>query len=40
MIFGWNHFTSLAWLTLNLILGLGIPFVLIWAMEFYAHKWE
>lgn len=34
IIFGWNHFTSLAWLALNLILGLGVPFVVIWAMDF------
>lgn len=32
-IFGWNHFDSLAWLVLNLILGLGIPFLIIWAMD-------
>lgn len=34
MINGWNHSTSLAWLILNLILGFGVPFVIIRAMNF------
>lgn len=34
IINGWNHPTSLAWLALNLVLGLGVPFVVIWAMDF------
>jgi len=38
MIFGWNHFTSLAWLALNLILGLGIPFVVILSMNFLPRN--
>jgi hypothetical protein len=32
-IFGWNQSGSLAWLALNLILGLGVPFGVIWAMD-------
>lgn len=30
---GWNQPTSLAWLGLNLIIGLGVPFAIIWAMD-------
>lgn len=33
VIFGWNHFDSHIWLILNLILGFGIPFWLIWKSE-------
>jgi hypothetical protein len=33
LINGWDMPTSLAWLGLNLILGLGVPFGIIWAMD-------
>ncbi|MFB2970548.1 hypothetical protein ACE1CD_16385 [Aerosakkonema sp. BLCC-F183] len=33
LIFGWNYFHSLVWLVLNLILGLGLPFLMIWAIH-------
>ncbi|MGK7905076.1 MAG: hypothetical protein AB4352_27455 [Hormoscilla sp.] len=32
-IHGWNQSTSLAWLGLNLILGLGVPFIVMWGMD-------
>jgi hypothetical protein len=38
MIRGWNHSTSLAWLALNLILGFGVPFLVIWAMDFLPRN--
>ena len=34
VINGWNHPASLAWLALNLILGFGVPFVVVWIMDF------
>ncbi|MCL1464926.1 hypothetical protein [Argonema galeatum] len=32
-IFGWNYSDSITWLVLNQILGLGIPFLIIWALD-------
>ena len=32
VIFGWSQSASLIWLAFNLILGLGIPFLTIWAI--------
>jgi hypothetical protein len=30
---GWNNGTSLAWLGLNLLVGIGIPFAIVWLMR-------
>ncbi len=32
VIFGWSQSASLVWLACNLILGLGIPFLMVWAI--------
>ncbi|MGK7905077.1 MAG: hypothetical protein AB4352_27460 [Hormoscilla sp.] len=32
-IYGWNQSTSLVWSGLNLILGLGVPFLVIWRLN-------
>lgn len=32
-IYGWNNSASLTWLVLNLILGFGIPLLVVWVMN-------
>lgn len=38
LINGWNHSTSLTWLAFNLIMGFGVPFIVIWAMDFLPRN--
>ena len=38
VIFGWSQSASLVWLACNLILGLGIPFLMIWAIAYLANS--
>ncbi len=38
LINGWNHPTSLIWLALNLIMGFGVPFLVIWARDFLSQN--
>ena len=38
LINGWNHYTSLTWLALNLSMGFGVPFLVIWARDFLPRN--
>jgi hypothetical protein len=38
LINGWNHSTSLTWLAFNLIMGFGVPFLVIWARDFLSRN--